>query len=356
MAINFSNLGGVPKGGTDNRPSDPSIGDVYYNGDLVQQEIYTNGGWVALNATPGTPTSVSAVDVGTSRAFNNGAATITFTEPTGAVGGAATFTAVSSPGSYTTTSATSPITVTGLASNTAYTFNLTGNNANGAGPTVTSGSITATTVPATPSAPTATNVINTAFGSAPSSSIAFTAPATGGKSITGYTVTSTPGSLTATGSSSPLVITGLTAGTDYTYTVKATNSNGDSLTSSNSSSLTASTKPGTTGTPTATVVGPTSVTLSFTDANNGGSAITGYTVTSTPSVSLSASGTASSLTATGAFAANTAYTFVVAATNANGTGSNSTSSNSITPSPSAPFSMLMPTSNALYVSNGSLGA
>ena len=41
--------------------------------------------------------------------------------------------------------------------------------------------------------------------------------------VTSYTATSSPGGFTASGSSSPLVVTGLSAGTPYTFTVKATN-------------------------------------------------------------------------------------------------------------------------------------
>jgi uncharacterized protein (TIGR02145 family) len=63
-------------------------------------------------------------------------------------------------------------------------------------------------------------------------SVAFTAPASnGGSAITGYTVTSSPGSFTATGASSPLIVTGLTSGTSYTFTVVATNAAGNSLAS-----------------------------------------------------------------------------------------------------------------------------
>ncbi len=55
--------------------------------------------------------------------------------------------------------------------------------------------------------------------------VSFSAPASnGGSVITGYTVTSSPGSFIATGGSSPLIVTGLTNGTSYTFTVVATNS------------------------------------------------------------------------------------------------------------------------------------
>ena len=77
--------------------------------------------------------------------------------------------------------------------------------------------------PSVPGAPT--SVMATA-GNA-QVSVAFAAPASdGGADITSYTVTSSPGSLTATGSTSPITVNGLTNGTPYTFTVKATNIRG----------------------------------------------------------------------------------------------------------------------------------
>ena len=67
----------------------------------------------------------------------------------------------------------------------------------------------------------------------------FTAPsATGSSTITGYTVTSNPGGITATGASSPIVVTGLTDGVAYTFTVTATSSAGTGSPSSASTSVT----------------------------------------------------------------------------------------------------------------------
>jgi len=68
--------------------------------------------------------------------------------------------------------------------------------------------------------------------------INFTAPANnGGSAITTYTATSSPSNLTTIGLASPLVVLGLTNGTAYTFTVKATNAIGDSVVSSASNSV-----------------------------------------------------------------------------------------------------------------------
>lgn len=71
-------------------------------------------------------------------------------------------------------------------------------------------------------------------------SVTFMAPAsTGGAAITGYTVTASPGGLTSTGASSPITVTGLTYGTDYTFKVKATNVAGTGSESAASNTVTA---------------------------------------------------------------------------------------------------------------------
>jgi hypothetical protein len=74
-----------------------------------------------------------------------------------------------------------------------------------------------------PSAPT--NVVATA-GNA-QASVVFTAPANGGSAIVSYTVRAFPGGRVVTGSTSPIVITGLTNETAYTFTVTAQNDLGD---------------------------------------------------------------------------------------------------------------------------------
>lgn len=96
--------------------------------------------------------------------------------------------------------------------------------------------------PALPGAPT----IGTATAaSSTSASVTFTAPAdTGYPTTLTYTVTSSPGGLTATGSASPLTVTGLTAGTTYTFTVTATNATGTGVASAASNSVTPLPAPG----------------------------------------------------------------------------------------------------------------
>jgi hypothetical protein len=74
----------------------------------------------------------------------------------------------------------------------------------------------------------------TAFPADGSAGVSFTAPTqpAGTLKVTGYTVTSTPGGITQTGTTSPIVVHGLTNGTAYQFTVHATNSDGDSPESS----------------------------------------------------------------------------------------------------------------------------
>jgi len=81
-----------------------------------------------------------------------------------------------------------------------------------------------------------TSVVAT-VASSTSASVSFTAPS---GTVTSYTVTSSPGSITATGSSSPITVSGLTAATAYTFTVTATNSIGISPASTPSTSVTTS--------------------------------------------------------------------------------------------------------------------
>lgn len=83
-----------------------------------------------------------------------------------------------------------------------------------------------------PTAPT----IGTATAGNGSASVTFSAPSFSKLPITGYTVTASPGGATGTGASSPITVNGLTNGTAYTFTVKASHANGQSAASSASNS------------------------------------------------------------------------------------------------------------------------
>jgi hypothetical protein len=91
---------------------------------------------------------------------------------------------------------------------------------------------TPATVPGAP-----TSVVAT--GGNGQASVAFTPPSSnGGAAITSYTVTASPGGAQATGTSSPIVVPGLTNGVSYTFTVRATNSVGQGTASAASNSVT----------------------------------------------------------------------------------------------------------------------
>lgn len=188
-----------------------------------------------ITTVPDNPTSVVATDVGTSRPFNDGAATITFVAPSNNGGALITsYSAVSGVKSGTNT--VSPISVTTLASATSYTFNVKAINMNGSSSGTNANAITATTVPQAPT-------IGTATAGNTQATVQFTANATGGKPILDFTALSNPGAKTATGASSPLTVTGLTNGTAYTFTVTARNLNTSSAASAASNSVTPAAAP-----------------------------------------------------------------------------------------------------------------
>jgi len=88
-----------------------------------------------------------------------------------------------------------------------------------------------------PEAPT----IGTATAVSGEATVPFTAPSSdGGSAITSYTATSSPGDFTGTISQSgsgSIIVSGLTSGTAYTFTVTATNAIGTSLASAVSNSV-----------------------------------------------------------------------------------------------------------------------
>ena len=285
---------------------------------------------------PNAPTIGTATDVGTSRAYNNGAATVTFTpDPTGFE--ATSYTATSSPGGFTTTGSSSPLTVTGLQSNTAYTFTVTATNFVGTGSaSAPSNSITATTVPQAPTVGTPTVATGQTYTGSATVAVPFTAGATGGKTVTAYNLTSSSTN-TAVSLTSPFNISEI-VGTARTYVVTSTNANGTSAASSTSSSVTPLSVPqAPTASSTSNVAGrpfnSPQASVAFTANATGGTAITGYTVTS--SSGASNTGATSPILVTESAAGT--YNYTVTATNSQGTSSASnTVSTSVAAVPTAP--------------------
>ena len=70
--------------------------------------------------------------------------------------------------------------------------------------------------------------------------VTFTLPVYDGKGTATYVATSSPSGITASGASSPLVVTGLSNGTSYTFTVSTISGYGVSATSAASAAVTPS--------------------------------------------------------------------------------------------------------------------
>lgn len=332
--IRLSNTSGVTFGTTANRPSNPSVGQPFYNGTLGIIEIYTSNGWAALGGiAPDTPVSLSATDIGTNINYSNGTADISFTA--GGGGPSTEFIVTPNPPTSPTTftGTSSPIRVTGLTLGTTYSF--TAQARNGIGTSISSAAtntIVPTTVPQAPTIGTASNPANSPYASTGPASVTFTTGATGGKTIANYKW-STDGvtytALSPAQTTSPLSIPGLTSGSSYTLRLKAVNANGDSVATSASNSVTISTVP---QAPTInSVASETSnvgkVRVTFSANATGNSPITSFTATSNTG-GVSASGASGPIVVTGLTPGAT-YTFTATATNANGTSLASSASGSV---------------------------
>jgi hypothetical protein len=195
--------------------------------------------------------------------------------------------------------------------------------------------------PAAPGTPTGV----TATAGPSSANVSWTAPSGGGP-VTSYKLTPYIGStaqtaktVTGTPPATTTTISGLTPGTAYTFTVRASNQGGSGPESANSNSVTP--------TSAAAPAAPTGVTAQADStsaivgwtapSDDGGSPITGYTVTpyagSTAQPASNVGGSTTSTRITG-LTNGTSYTFKVTATNAVGPGSASGASSAVIPRPS----------------------
>jgi type II secretory pathway pseudopilin PulG len=273
----------------------------------------------AINVTsaPGAPTNAAATAGDTT-------ATVTWTAPASTGGTPITgYVVTGAPGGSCTTSGATTCVVGGLTDGTSYTFTVVAVNDSGSGGAPQDGPPSAPTNPVTPlgapSAPTNVVAVASTSGSG-SANITWTGSSSdGGSSITGYTATSSPGGFTcSTSGATDCTVTGLTLGTTYTFTVTGTNAGGFTSYSS---------LPSNAVTPYSTPYAPTNLTASLGDSqvtlnwdaptNDGGSAITGYTVTATPGGESCDTTGATTCTVTG-LTNGTTYTFSVVAINAGG--------------------------------------
>jgi hypothetical protein len=263
-------------------------------------------------------------------------------------GGSSTLTATCSPEAffYTWTGGTCAGTVgpTCVVSPTQTTvYSVTGGNYAGNGNTA---SATVTVTYEVPGAPT----IGTAIAGNGLALVTFSAPFTnGGKPITGYTVTSNPpGGVDTNAASLGLshLISGLTNGVTYTFTVTATNSVGVSFPSNPTNSVTPSAFGAVPGAPVffSYGVGNQQITVNFNaPASVGSSAILGYTVTSIPAggIDTNAGSTSLSHVITG-LTNGTPYTFTITAVNLSGVSAPSIAPSTATPvgPPAAPTGVI----------------
>jgi hypothetical protein len=221
-------------------------------------------------------------------------------------------------------------TVTGLANGSAYEFHVAAVNAAGTG-------TYSTTVAATPLTTPGAVTSLTAVASDRSVSLSWAAPAgDGGSPVTDYLVrVSSDGGAAwslvddGAGTAAGTTVTGLANGTAYRFTVDAVNAAGTGTPSAVAGPVTPLTVPGT-PTGASAVAGNAQAAVSWTaPATDGGSAITGYAVTSSPG-SLTCATTGLTCAVTG-LANDTAYSFTVRAANAAGTGAPSSASGPVTP-------------------------
>ena len=171
---------------------------------------------------------------------------------------------------------------------------------------------------------------------------ASTLPGDGGSDITGYKIQSSPGSMEVTSSTNNVTFTGLTNGVAYTFTVRATNSIGDSDLSQPSSSVTPATVPSEPRDVMALSKDSSAYLEWSAPSSNGGKALTGYSiyVGIVPEVGVEATDWKNDLTKTVGLSTsttvdgltnNTVYIFAVRATNGEGHSEKSDESNVIIP-------------------------
>jgi len=163
MSVNKLNAKtGIPSGNTAGRPTNPVIGDTYYNGQVEALEIYNGTTWKVLKSEgfpPDAPTISSVTDSSTSIVYSSTAGTLDVVFVPAATGGTPTqynaFTTAGGHSGFTTVGTT--VVITGLTPGTAYTVYGNAQNSSGTSTNTANASpVTPTTLPQAPTIGTST--------------------------------------------------------------------------------------------------------------------------------------------------------------------------------------------------------
>jgi hypothetical protein len=314
-----------------------------YRFTVTAHNALGNGPTSALSAAV-VPGPVPSAPGGVTASAGNGSATVSWNAANGNGSAIDSYTVTSSPGGIVTTVSGSPAPTTafvnGLTNGVTYTFTVAAHNAVGTGPSSNpSNAVTPTGPPAAP-----TNVVATAGDH--QVSLTWVAPNNGGFRIDRYVVTEFPDGIvtnvnaptSTTSAPTNVIITGLSNGQSYTFTVAAHTANGTSAPSQASTPVTPFGLP---SAPTNLVGTPadSQVNLTWTAPSNNGARIDRYTIIMTSpgntQTNVFAPDNVSSAPTSGVVSGLTngvAYTFTVLAHNAAGNGPASAKSATITPS------------------------
>ena len=193
-------------------------------GGSTSSSCTTSTSVVTATTVPGAPSITTVTNT-------QGKALVFFTAPSSNGGSTITGYNVSwspsMPGS--TATCTSTCIVEGLMGGISYTFKMTATNTKGDS-AASAGYLHL--FKGLPAAPEIANVVQGSAGTG-TATISFIPGLEGGGTVSAYTVMSTPGdkSVTVGASAGTVTVTGLTVGTQYTFTMKATNEYGDSVNS-----------------------------------------------------------------------------------------------------------------------------
>ena len=250
LTVNFtapSNNGGSPitdyQYSTDNgtsftnagRTTSPITIDQLTNGtsySVIIRAVNSVGNGINSNTVSATPVTTPSAPTITSITSGLTQLTVNFTDPTSDGGSSITDYEYSTDNGTSFTSAvttTSPITITGLVTGTPYQVIIRAVNSLGYGEN--SNMVTATPA-TTPSAPTITSITPDTGPGTGKLVVNFTAPtSTGGSPITNYQYSTDNGtsftSVTPVTTTSPITITGLVGGREYSVIIRAVNSSGN---------------------------------------------------------------------------------------------------------------------------------